>query len=174
MNSDQLGLPNLGGVFIVLLVSMIASIVIAFGEFMWENRLLAFTPGKSLGGEMWRELKFSMDFRQGDSKPAPGAGGGGGSSGAAESNALLTEEGAVITEGWRESWSNASRNINSTSSSSSFNNISSIQQHVQQLFEQLQVYNTSSNKTTPLETRKRKKESTHGQGGRRKKRSPCV
>ncbi len=47
MNSDQLGLPNLGGVFIVLLGGMIASILLAFGEFVWENRLLAFTPGVS-------------------------------------------------------------------------------------------------------------------------------
>lgn len=47
VNSDQLGLPNLGGVFIVLLGGMIASILLAFGEFVWENRLLAFTPGVS-------------------------------------------------------------------------------------------------------------------------------
>ncbi len=45
VNSDQLGLANLGGVFIVLLGGMIASVILAFGEFMWENRLLAFTPG---------------------------------------------------------------------------------------------------------------------------------
>ncbi len=39
-DSAQLGLANLGGVFIVLLGGMISACIIAVGEFMWENRLL--------------------------------------------------------------------------------------------------------------------------------------
>jgi len=39
-DSAQLGLANLGGVFIVLLGGMITACIIAVGEFMWENRLL--------------------------------------------------------------------------------------------------------------------------------------
>ncbi len=59
---------------------MIASVVLAFGEFVWENRLLAFTPGRSLCAEMCKELKFSVDPRlDGDSKPVPKEGGAGGS-----------------------------------------------------------------------------------------------
>jgi len=37
-------MPNLGGVFIVLLGGMIMSIFLAFGEFFWENRLKMFLP----------------------------------------------------------------------------------------------------------------------------------
>ena len=43
-DSAQLGLPNLGGVFIVLLGGMFCSIIIAFLEFAWEKRMLAFDP----------------------------------------------------------------------------------------------------------------------------------
>ena len=37
-DSAQLGLPNLGGVFIVLYAGMIASCFIAIFEFMWKKR----------------------------------------------------------------------------------------------------------------------------------------
>ena len=37
-NSGQLGLPNLGGVFIVLFGGMVMSCIIAVGEFMWNAR----------------------------------------------------------------------------------------------------------------------------------------
>ncbi len=97
-------MPNLGGVFILMLGGMIASVILGFGEFMWENRLLAFTPGviskadfilyylvkgerdcrlrkfqKSLWSDMWRDLKFALDPRQGDSKPVVKESEGGGS-----------------------------------------------------------------------------------------------
>ena len=39
-SSAQLGLPNLGGVFIVLTGGMIVSCFVAIGEFMWENRTM--------------------------------------------------------------------------------------------------------------------------------------
>ena len=43
-SSAQLGLPNLGGVFIVLTGGMIVSCFIAVLEFMWENRKMAADP----------------------------------------------------------------------------------------------------------------------------------
>ena len=43
-SSAQLGLPNLGGVFIVLTGGMIVSCFIAVLEFMWENRKMASDP----------------------------------------------------------------------------------------------------------------------------------
>ena len=47
-SSAQLGLPNLGGVFIVLTGGMIVSCFIAVLEFMWENRKMASDPTVSL------------------------------------------------------------------------------------------------------------------------------
>lgn len=40
-SSSQLGLANLGGVFIVLLGGMFVSIIIAVFEFSWKRRKLA-------------------------------------------------------------------------------------------------------------------------------------
>jgi len=44
VDEGQLGMPNLGGVFIVLLGGMILSTILAVGEFVWENRLKIFLP----------------------------------------------------------------------------------------------------------------------------------
>ena len=43
-NSGQLGLPNLGGVFIVLFGGMIMSCIIAVAEFMWNVRKIINDP----------------------------------------------------------------------------------------------------------------------------------
>eukprot|EP00096_Caligus_rogercresseyi_P011731 TRINITY_DN4718_c0_g1_i2.p1 TRINITY_DN4718_c0_g1~~TRINITY_DN4718_c0_g1_i2.p1 ORF type:complete len:296 (+),score=100.79 TRINITY_DN4718_c0_g1_i2:317-1204(+) len=70
-NSDsaQLGLPNLGGVFIVLLAGVIISCFIAVFEFTWKKRHLAASKEDSLWREMATELKFAMDCTSGDTKP---------------------------------------------------------------------------------------------------------
>jgi len=68
-SSAQLGLPNLGGVFIVLTGGMIVSCFIAVLEFMWENRKMASDPTKSVWAECWKEFKFAIDIRAGDTKP---------------------------------------------------------------------------------------------------------
>jgi len=68
-SSAQLGLANLGGVFIVLTGGMIASIFIAVLEFMWEHRKMAADPTKSIWSECLKEFKFAIDIRSGDTKP---------------------------------------------------------------------------------------------------------
>lgn len=68
-SSAQLGLPNLGGVFIVLTGGMIVSCFIAVLEFMWENRKMAADPTKSVWAECLKEFKFAIDIRAGDTKP---------------------------------------------------------------------------------------------------------
>merc|ERR1719410_2684181 len=69
-NSAQLGLPDLGGVFIVLTGGMIFSCLFAVVEFMWEKRQMLNDPtGPSIWAECWKEFKFAVDIRQGDTKP---------------------------------------------------------------------------------------------------------
>ena len=47
-NSGQLGLPNLGGVFIVLFGGMVMSCIIAVAEFMWHARQIINDPEVSI------------------------------------------------------------------------------------------------------------------------------
>lgn len=68
-SSSQLGLANLGGVFIVLLGGMFVSIIIAVFEFSWKRRKLAVDENESLLHEMWEDFKFAVDWRAGDTKP---------------------------------------------------------------------------------------------------------
>ncbi|XP_059083828.1 glutamate receptor ionotropic, kainate 2-like isoform X2 [Tigriopus californicus] len=70
-DSAQLGLPNLGGVFIVLLAGMIASCIIAIIEFVWKKRILLQDENESLLAEMWGDFKFAVDLRASDTKPVP-------------------------------------------------------------------------------------------------------
>ena len=41
MNANELGIDNVGGVFVVLLGGMCVAVLIAFGEFIWKSRKLA-------------------------------------------------------------------------------------------------------------------------------------
>jgi len=68
-SSAQLGLANLGGVFIVLLGGMLISIIVAIFEFAWKRRKLAVDENESLLHEMWADFKFAVDWRAGDTKP---------------------------------------------------------------------------------------------------------
>lgn len=43
-DNNQLGLANLGGVFIVLFAGMIISCLIAVGEFIWRERIMIADP----------------------------------------------------------------------------------------------------------------------------------
>ncbi|CAB4059485.1 unnamed protein product [Lepeophtheirus salmonis] len=63
----QLGLPNLSGVFIVLLAGVILSYFNAVCEFGWTKRHLA--GEENLMKEMFGELKFTMDCTSGDTQP---------------------------------------------------------------------------------------------------------
>merc|ERR1711860_482570 len=68
-NSAQLGLPNLGGVFIVLLGGMIASCFIAIAEFVWKKRILLEDENQSILDEMWKDMKFAINPWESDTKP---------------------------------------------------------------------------------------------------------
>jgi len=70
-NSAQLGLANLGGVFIVLLGGVIVSCLLALGEYMWEARRLVQDKERSAWVEFSKELRFAIDCTAGDSKPNP-------------------------------------------------------------------------------------------------------
>lgn len=38
-------------------------------EFMWEKRKMHHDPTASMWSECWKEFKFAIDFRAGDTKP---------------------------------------------------------------------------------------------------------
>jgi len=70
-NSAQLGLANLGGVFIVLLGGVIVSCLLAVCEYMWEARRIVRDKERSAWVEIAKELRFAVDCTAGDSKPNP-------------------------------------------------------------------------------------------------------
>ena len=41
VNANELGIDNVGGVFVVLLGGMCVAVLIAFSEFIWKSRKLA-------------------------------------------------------------------------------------------------------------------------------------
>ncbi|XP_044738243.1 glutamate receptor ionotropic, kainate 2 isoform X2 [Chrysoperla carnea] len=67
--ANELGLANVGGVFVVLMGGMGVACVMAVCEFVWKSRKVAVEERASLCSEMATELKFA--FRcQGSTKPA--------------------------------------------------------------------------------------------------------
>jgi len=67
-NTNELGIDNVGGVFVVLLCGMSLAVIIAFSEFIWKSRKLAHAEHTSLWKEMAKELKFALSC-SGSSKP---------------------------------------------------------------------------------------------------------
>ncbi|CAG0921786.1 unnamed protein product [Notodromas monacha] len=63
-----LGLPNVGGVFVVLLGGMGVACLIAAVEFMWESKSVSEEEGTNIWDEVRKELKFAMKC-SGSSKP---------------------------------------------------------------------------------------------------------
>ncbi|CAH0683129.1 unnamed protein product [Spodoptera exigua] len=71
--ANELGLANVGGVFVVLMGGMGVACVIAVCEFVWKSRKVAVDERASLCSEMASELRSALK--------CPGGGSGGGGSG---------------------------------------------------------------------------------------------
>ncbi|XP_067141027.1 glutamate receptor ionotropic, kainate 2-like [Centruroides vittatus] len=67
-NVNELGLGNVGGVFVVLLVGLGMATVVAILEFLWKARKQSATERESICKEMFRELKFALSC-QSSTKP---------------------------------------------------------------------------------------------------------
>ncbi|XP_026746542.1 glutamate receptor ionotropic, kainate 2 isoform X3 [Trichoplusia ni] len=79
--ANELGLANVGGVFVVLMGGMGVACVIAVCEFVWKSRKVAVDERASLCSEMASELRSALKC------PGGGAGGGGGGPGGARDGA---------------------------------------------------------------------------------------
>ncbi|XP_068908894.1 glutamate receptor ionotropic, kainate 2 isoform X4 [Tenebrio molitor] len=66
--ANELGLANVGGVFVVLMGGMGVACVIAVCEFVWKSRKVAVEERSSLCAEMASELRFALRC-QGSTKP---------------------------------------------------------------------------------------------------------
>ncbi|KAF8784441.1 glutamate receptor ionotropic, kainate 2-like isoform X2 [Argiope bruennichi] len=67
----ELGLGNVGGVFVVLLTGLALAAFVAVIEFFWKARKLAHVDREPLCKEMFRELKFALSCRS-STKPVIG------------------------------------------------------------------------------------------------------
>ncbi|KAG8199188.1 hypothetical protein JTE90_016016 [Oedothorax gibbosus] len=67
----ELGLGNVGGVFVVLLTGLALAAFVAVIEFFWKARKLANVDREPLCKEMFRELKFALSCRS-STKPVIG------------------------------------------------------------------------------------------------------
>ncbi|XP_030025523.2 glutamate receptor ionotropic, kainate 2 isoform X1 [Manduca sexta] len=77
--ANELGLANVGGVFVVLMGGMGVACVIAVCEFVWKSRKVAVDERASLCSEMASELRSALK--------CPGSAGGGAGSGSARDGA---------------------------------------------------------------------------------------
>ncbi|XP_074099238.1 kainate-type ionotropic glutamate receptor subunit 1D isoform X7 [Cotesia typhae] len=59
--ANELGLANVGGVFVVLMGGMGVACVIAVCEFVWKSRKVAVEERKSLRSERTSEMQYSVD-----------------------------------------------------------------------------------------------------------------
>ncbi|XP_047363582.1 glutamate receptor ionotropic, kainate 2 isoform X10 [Vespa velutina] len=66
--ANELGLANVGGVFVVLMGGMGVACVIAVCEFVWKSRKVAIEERKSMCYEMANELRFALDCGNGNKK----------------------------------------------------------------------------------------------------------
>ncbi|XP_011872466.1 PREDICTED: glutamate receptor ionotropic, kainate 2-like [Vollenhovia emeryi] len=68
--ANELGLANVGGVFVVLMGGMGVACVIAVCEFVWKSRKVAIEERKSVYSEMASELRYALDCGNGNKKPS--------------------------------------------------------------------------------------------------------
>ncbi|KAK2714937.1 glutamate receptor ionotropic, kainate 2-like isoform X3 [Artemia franciscana] len=68
-SANELGLANVGGVFVVLLLGLIAASIVGLFEFFWKARKLAGDEVESIKAEMFKELKFALSCSGEDTKP---------------------------------------------------------------------------------------------------------
>ncbi|XP_050461364.1 glutamate receptor ionotropic, kainate 2 isoform X3 [Cataglyphis hispanica] len=68
--ANELGLANVGGVFVVLMGGMGVACVIAVCEFVWKSRKVAIEERKSVCSEMASELRYALDCGNGNKKPS--------------------------------------------------------------------------------------------------------
>ncbi|XP_071954989.1 glutamate receptor ionotropic, kainate 2-like [Antedon mediterranea] len=59
-DANELGLKNIGGIFLVLLFGLAIGVFLAFGEFLWKSRQNAELDKKSMCAEMAAELRFAL------------------------------------------------------------------------------------------------------------------
>ncbi|XP_012273725.1 glutamate receptor ionotropic, kainate 2 isoform X1 [Orussus abietinus] len=71
--ANELGLANVGGVFVVLMGGMGVACVIAVCEFVWKSRKVAVEERTSLCTEMVSELRHALDCGNGNKKPSKNA-----------------------------------------------------------------------------------------------------
>lgn len=71
-SSAELGLANVGGIFVVLILGSSVALLIAIGEFAWKSRKLALDEVDGGNGSVWssmmNELKTTLDCSS-DTKP---------------------------------------------------------------------------------------------------------
>ena len=71
-SAAELGLANVGGIFVVLILGSSVALLIAFGEFAWKSRKLALDEVDGGNGSIWKsmmaELKTTLDCSS-DTKP---------------------------------------------------------------------------------------------------------
>ncbi|XP_072018830.1 glutamate receptor ionotropic, kainate 2-like isoform X1 [Amphiura filiformis] len=58
-NANELGLANIGGIFIVLIAGLLMGVIVAIGEFIWKTKQNAGAERKSLCEEMMAEIRFA-------------------------------------------------------------------------------------------------------------------
>ncbi|XP_064628474.1 glutamate receptor ionotropic, kainate 2-like [Lineus longissimus] len=68
--ANSLGVGNVGGVFVVLLVGMACSVLVAIFEFIWKARKNADEDKQSLCSEMAEEIRFAVRCGGSSKKPA--------------------------------------------------------------------------------------------------------
>ncbi|PIK52281.1 putative glutamate receptor ionotropic, kainate 2 isoform X3 [Apostichopus japonicus] len=68
-DANELGVENIGGIFLVLLAGLIIGVLVAIGEFIWKSKQNAEIDRKSLCGEMMSGLRFACRCN-GKRKPA--------------------------------------------------------------------------------------------------------
>lgn len=71
-SAAELGLANVGGIFVVLILGSSVALLIAMGEFAWKSRKLALDEVDGGSGSVWKsmmsELKMTLDCSS-DTKP---------------------------------------------------------------------------------------------------------
>ncbi|XP_059352207.1 glutamate receptor ionotropic, kainate 2-like [Daphnia carinata] len=71
-SAAELGLANVGGIFVVLILGSSVALLIAMGEFVWKSRKLALDEVDGGDGSVWKsmmsELKITLDCSS-DTKP---------------------------------------------------------------------------------------------------------
>ncbi|XP_074643782.1 glutamate receptor ionotropic, kainate 2-like [Tubulanus polymorphus] len=69
-NANELGVENVGGVFVVLVAGLFLSVIIAIMEFVWKARKNARAEKDSICTEMGKEFRFAIRCFSSSKKPA--------------------------------------------------------------------------------------------------------